>query len=182
MNQNPDNEHLDPIKRPRFRFWSWKVAVLLAVILLVVCSYLNPRSMSYVCYYLDWRHWPRWYSANLWILALGADVNYVVQRKKTRYFIYACVLLVISVVTVLHSVWLHILIDKVSSPIRSFHYSVFRPYFYAPLTDLFYNGTVTGRLLIVPVSVLGLITVILFCRHAFHRNRDFKAEDPQKWK
>ncbi len=182
MSQNPDNEHLELIKRPRFRFWSWKVAVLLAVILLVVCSYLNPRNMSYICYYLDWRHWPRWYSANLWILALGAAVNYFVQRKKNRYFLYAGVLLAFSVITVLYSDWLHILIGKMSSPVRSFHYSVFRPYFYAPLTDLFYSGTVTGRLFILPVSVLGLVAAILFCRHAFHRNRDFKAEDPQKWK
>ena len=170
MNQKPADERLDPTERPRLRYWSWKTAVLLAVFLLVACSYLNPRRMSYVCYYLDWCHWPRWYSVNLWALAFGAAAHYFIQRGKVRYFLYAGVLGTVCVVTVLYSAWLHLLIDRANSLVRLFCYSVFRPYFYAPFIEYFSNGTKSGRLLIAPVTAFGLIAAILFCRHIIRRN------------
>ncbi len=142
MNPKPVDERLDPTESSKLRYGSWKTALLFAVFLLAACSYLNSRNLSYACYYLNWRYWPRWYSVNLWALAFGTAVYYFVRGKKSRYFLYAGVLLAISVVTVLYSEWLHLLIGKVSGPLRSFHYSVFRPFFYTPLTELFYNGTI----------------------------------------
>lgn len=177
MNQNVVNGRPNPVNKSglwsRFRI----VTILCIIVLMIAGSYLNSRRISYLLYYLNWYHWPRWYSINLWILALGAAVNCFVQRKNVRIILYVGILGTISIVTALNSTWLHIMVHRTFCLFKVIYYSVFRPYFYAPFVELFSNGTVTARLFIAPVSALGLVTLILVCRYVIRRS--LKNKQPQ---
>ena len=64
------------------------------------------------------------------------------------------------------------LVYRLTCLFKTVHYSVFRPYIYAPLTEFFSSGTVTGRLFIVPGAGIALIAAVFFFRRAVRRNKD----------
>ena len=172
MNQIVGNGRSDPVNKSRLRSRFWIVTILCIIVLLIAGSYLNSRSYSYLFYYMNWYHWPRWYSINLWILAIGTALICFVHKKNIRVSLCAGILGAISIVTALYSTWLHTPVHRIFCIFKVFYYSVFRPYFYAPFVELFYNGTVTARLFIAPVSALGLVTLILVCRYANRRRKE----------
>lgn len=178
MNRNTAKERLTPPDKPKGVPW-----VLLALafgLFIIGGSFMTSRRASYLSYYLNWFHWPYWYSVNLWILAVGASVNRFIQKKKARNIVLAAVLGSVFIVTALNSAWLHALAYRAFCLLESFHYSVFRPYFYAPITELFSSGSLSGRLFVAPGSAFGLIVVLLVCRYAIRRNRNGKTEIPKE--
>ena len=180
MNRNAGNENSATLRNEKWKVVFAASLALLAGLLIIGSSFATPRRISYLLYYLNWYHWPRWYSINLWILAVGAAVNYLVRGKKARRFLFTGVLAAFFAVTALYSAWFHTLIYWIYCLLIMFHYSVFRPYFYTPLTELFSSGTVTWQLFIAPGIGLAMIGLILFCRSAFSRNGGIKTECPEE--
>lgn len=179
MDRNAGNESPMSLRKAKWKAVFAASLALLAGLLIIGSSFATPRRISYLLYYLNWYHWPHWYSVNLWILAVGAAVNYLVRGKWARRLLLTVVLAAFFTVTAFYSVWFHTLTYWIYCLLIIIHYSVFRPYFYAPLTELFSSGTVTWRLFIVPGIVLAVIGFLLFCRSAFSRNRNIKSEGPE---
>lgn len=177
MSQNMVDERSGLVNLSGLNRRFWKVTILCIIVFIIAGTYLNPRSISYILYYLNWYHWPRWYSANLWILAVGAAVNYFVHRKNIRVFLYVCILGAIFIVTAIYSSWLHVLLHRTFCLLNVFHYTVFRPYFYAPLVELFSNGTVTLRLFIAPVTGLVLVSLVLIFRYVIYQYEKTKTNN-----
>ena len=172
MNQNVPKEDSAPLPKPNSAGIYAACLALAFGLLIAGVPFATHRRISYLLYYLNWFHWPRWYSINLWILAFGAAANYYVRGKKTRRFLFAGVPGAIFVVTAFYSAWLPALVYRLACLFKTLHYSVFRPYFYAPLTEFFSSGTVTGRLFIVPGAGIALIAAVLFFRRAVRRNKN----------
>lgn len=178
MERNVVIVHSDRIKRSSLKTRFLGIAILSTIVFLIVSFYLNSRNISYFLYYMNWNHWPRWYSVNLWILALGAAMNNFVQRKNERVILYSGVLGSVSIVTAVNSIWLHILIYRIFCLFKLLYHSVLRPYFYAPFVELFSSGKVTGRLFIAPISALGFLTILLICQYIIRRGKE-KAKPEQ---
>ena len=179
MNRNVGNEGSTILRKSKLKGMLAVSMPLLAGLVIIGSFFATSRRISYLLYYLNWYHWPRWYSVNLWILAVGGAVNYLVRGKWARRFLFTGALAAFFTVTALNSVWFHTLIYRIHCLLIMFHYSVFRPYFYAPLTELFSSGTVTWRLFIAPGIGLAIIGLILFYHGAFSRSRGIQVKGPE---
>lgn len=171
MNQNLPKENSTVFQKPKSTGVFAACLALAFGLLIAGVPFVAPRRIGYLLYYLNWYHWPRWFSINLWILAFGAAANYFVRTKRVRRVLFAGILGAIFAVTATCSAWLPTWIYRLNCLFKTVRYSVFRPYFYAPLTELFSSGTVTGRLFIVPASFLATLAFILFWRRTFGRNK-----------
>lgn len=172
MNQSVPKEDSTPFPRPKSAGIFAACLALAFGILIAGVPFATHRRISYLLYYLNWYHWPRWYSINLWILAFGAAANYFARGKKVQRFLFAGVPVAIFAVTAVYSSCLPALVYRLTCLFKTVHYSVFRPYIYAPLTEFFSSGTVTGRLFIVPGAGIALIAAVFFFRRAVRRNKD----------
>ena len=171
MKQNDPKENSGPPPKPKSAGIFAACLALAFGLLIAGVPFATHRRISYLLYYLNWHHWPRWYSINLWILAFGATANYYVRGKNARRFLFAGVPVAILIVTAVCSSCLPALVYRLACLFKILHYSVFRPYCYAPLTDFFSTGTVTGRLLIVPGAGVVLIAAVLFFKRAVRRKK-----------
>lgn len=154
-------------------------ALLFIGLLLLAASHVTSRDISYLLYYLNWCHWPWWYAINLWIVAVGCLLARFVVRRKMRYSLYAITLIAVTAVTAACSEWGRPLLFWGQGLFNRFYLSIIRPYFYAPVTNFFSDGTVSWQLVILPVAVSVLIVLILIGRHSNPkaRNNGSKTEE-----
>ncbi|MGI5831645.1 MAG: hypothetical protein ACOX6D_03825 [Thermoguttaceae bacterium] len=154
----------------------WVLAALPVVLIALAATYLTTRNISYLLYYLNWHHWPWWYAANLWILAVGTLFARFVGSRKIRLSLYVIMFVGIALITAFYSVWLHDLFYCVLGLFRLFYISVLCSLFYVPIANFFSDGVISWRLFVVPAAVLGLVTLILIRRNTKRRKKGEKSE------
>lgn len=161
----------DPVSKKtlkkRNRSWILLGGIFIVIYLLALLyNFLGTsRNVGLALYYLNGHHWPWWYGLNLWIIAAGSVFSCFVTRRRTRYRIYAAALTAAAAVTITHispfyPFFLHLYNTFIIQTGR-FYRAALVPWFYVPVTDFFTDGTVSGRLFIVPAAAILLIGALL---------------------
>lgn len=83
----------EPTPRSRYAalFWSIVIAglILFNLVFFFGPDMSDPATAMRVRHDFDYRHWPGWYSVNLWLLALGLSFVLVLKTTKARRFFHA---------------------------------------------------------------------------------------------
>ena len=177
MNQGSGGASFIPFKKRELKSPLAAFAIA-AGLLVLLFSCATTRQVSCLLYYLNWHHWPWWYSLNLWVVALGAVLKCFVRRGKLRLILYSLVSFAILCVTAVCSDWLHPLSHRVFCFFKSFYYSVLRPYLYAPVTEFFSAGVISILLFAVLISffLAGGLVLLRYCRNNSSRKENRKSE------
>ena len=128
-------------------------------------SLFPARVFSYLFYYLDCRYWPKWYSINLWTAAVTVLIAMFIRRRKVRRVLYTVGAAVIAAVTCFFSVWVHALFRWARGAGFFLYDRLIVRYVSGPVSDLFSEGTVSWRLLTLPVLfLLAAGAGVFYCR------------------
>jgi hypothetical protein len=139
----------------------WIIFGLVIALLLWVAFYGSSRNISLLLYYFNWRHWPWWYALNLWMIAFGTILVHLVRRRKFSFYVNLIMLIAVMSVTITYSEWIHTFAYRTRNRFGILYRTIVVPFFYAPVTDFFTDGTVSGRLFIVPIGALAFIALLL---------------------
>lgn len=161
----------------RFSLWG---SVLLFGVSASVFPFVRAREASYICYYLNWAHWPGWYAVNLWMVAAASLLLCLFRKRNPRRVIYAVTGTAIAVVFALNSVWLRALIQKLGNAGGSLFHDYFLPRFYPPLVDFMATGKVTKEFLVALGCAAVPIALLLFCRYLLRKHRSDFFRPPKE--
>jgi hypothetical protein len=99
-----------------------------------------------------------------WLLRRWINFWYQIISKPS-YCIWGLVFVSIFIITFIYSEWLTTLRNQVvylwNIYYRFLYDSVYMPYYYAPMANFIYNGEITGKLFITPVTTLLAILWLL---------------------
>ena len=148
------------------------VVVILYLFAMWIAFYGSSRSISLLLYYFNWRHWPWWYALNLWLIILGGVLILCFQNQRLSCLIRLAILLVVSTITFVYSTWIHTLLYLIRNTVHSLYQTVIIRSFYAPVTDLFTDGTVSGRLFITPsVALIFIVSLLIWNQRMKKRSK-----------
>jgi hypothetical protein len=66
--------------------WGIVIGGLLLVNLILFGSFFfdDPQTVKYLRFSLDYRHWPAWYSVNLWLIVFGLVLTFLLKTERVQ--------------------------------------------------------------------------------------------------
>ncbi|MDR1385057.1 MAG: hypothetical protein LBJ67_14585 [Planctomycetaceae bacterium] len=129
------------------------------------------KNLAFFLLYINPHHWQTWYAINFWLLVIGKATTIILSWIRLRWndnslsiagkFVWSCVFAGIVLTTLSYAKWFEPLRYFLMAHRYFLYQYIYVPYFYAPLTELIYNGGFTWKLFCTPMILLLIVTGLL---------------------
>lgn len=148
----------------------WFGALFLGI-LISASPFIKAHHLSYFYYYLNWKYWPDWYAANLWLIAISSLITCIFRNLRIKSWFCVVTVTAITTITVLNSIWLSAFIRSTITMTVSIYSNYFIPYLHVPITDYMATSKILWVFFIIS-ALTALTSIILFsCRLRFKKHR-----------